>query len=111
MDQSSPGPAVDKPRAHDPGRPHAGGAPSRVTLTRQQKLFTLLGALLGMLLAALDQTIVATAGPTIQRQLQIDASLYAWITTAYLVTSTVFIPIYGKLSDLFGRKPTLISGM
>ncbi len=96
MEQSSPGPRAPVERA---------------TLTRQQKVFTLLGALLGMLLAALDQTIVATAGPTIQRQLQIDASLYAWITTAYLVTSTVFIPIYGKLSDLFGRKPTLISGM
>ncbi len=77
-------------------------------LTPQQRLFTLVGTLLGLLLAALDQTIVATAGPAIQRDLNIEPSLYAWITTAYLVTSTVFVPIYGKLSDLYGRKPILI---
>jgi EmrB/QacA subfamily drug resistance transporter len=80
-------------------------------LTPQQRLFTLLGTLLGLLLAALDQTIVATAGPAIQRDLEIEASLYVWITTAYLVTSTVFVPIYGKLSDLYGRKPILIAAI
>src|SRR5204862_3562424 len=80
-------------------------------LTRQEKIFTLAGVLLGMLLAALDQTIVATAGPAIQRDLAIPASLYAWITTAYMVASTVLVPIYGKLSDLFGRKPTMLVGV
>jgi EmrB/QacA subfamily drug resistance transporter len=80
-------------------------------LTRQQKIFTFAGVLLGLLPAALDQTIVATAGPTIQRTLQMDAALYAWLTTAYLVTATVLIPIYGKLSDLYGRKPILLAAM
>ncbi|WP_119316224.1 MDR family MFS transporter, partial [Calidithermus terrae] len=80
-------------------------------LTPQERLFTLLGTLLGLLLAALDQTIVATAGPAIQRDLSIEPSLYVWITTAYLVTSTVFVPIYGKLSDLYGRKPVLITAI
>lgn len=80
-------------------------------LTPQERLFTLLGTLLGLLLAALDQTIVATAGPAIQRDLDIEPSLYVWITTAYLVTSTVFVPIYGKLSDLYGRKPILITAI
>ncbi|WP_027892850.1 MDR family MFS transporter [Calidithermus chliarophilus] len=80
-------------------------------LTPQERLFTLLGTLLGLLLAALDQTIVATAGPAIQRDLSIEPSLYVWITTAYLVTSTVFVPIYGKLSDLYGRKPVLIAAI
>jgi EmrB/QacA subfamily drug resistance transporter len=80
-------------------------------LSRQEKIFTLVGVLLGMLLAALDQTIVATAGPAIQRDLAIPASLYAWITTAYMVASTVLVPIYGKLSDLFGRKPILLVGV
>jgi EmrB/QacA subfamily drug resistance transporter len=80
-------------------------------LTPQERLFTLLGTLLGLLLAALDQTIVATAGPAIQRDLRIEPSLYVWITTAYLVTSTVFVPIYGKLSDLYGRKPVLIAAI
>ncbi|MGZ3424411.1 MAG: DHA2 family efflux MFS transporter permease subunit [Polyangiales bacterium] len=80
-------------------------------LTRREKVFTILGTLLGLLLAALDQTIVSTAGPAIQRQLHIAPSLYPWITTAYLVASTVMVPIYGKLSDLYGRKPILLVGI
>jgi MFS family permease len=82
-----------------------------VELTRQQKAFTLIAVLLGMLLAALDQTIVSTAGPAIQHDLAMPAALYAWITTAYMVSSTVLVPIYGKLSDLYGRKPILLVGM
>jgi EmrB/QacA subfamily drug resistance transporter len=79
--------------------------------TRRLKFFTLAGTLLGLLLAALDQTIVATAGPVIQQDLHIEPAMYAWITTAYLVASTVFVPIAGKLSDVFGRKPILLIGM
>jgi len=86
-------------------------APTMPHVTRQEKVFTLVGTLLGMLLAALDQTIVATAGPQIQKDLSIAPSLYAWITTAYLVASTVMIPIYGKLSDLLGRKVILTVGI
>ena len=74
-------------------------------LTRQEKVFTLAAALLGMFLAALDQTMVTTAGPQIQLDLKMDTSLYGWITVAYMVASTVFVPIYGKLSDSYGRKP------
>ena len=81
------------------------------TFTPQEKLFTMIGTLLGLLLAALDQTIVSTAGPQIQKDLRIDPSLYTWITTAYLVASTVMVPIYGKLSDLYGRKVILIFGV
>jgi len=88
--------------------PPVAGAPE---LTRQQKALTLAGVLMGMLLAALDQTIVATAGPAIQRDLGMPASLYSWITTAYLVSSTVLVPIYGKLSDIYGRKPILLAGI
>ncbi|MHB8874240.1 MAG: MDR family MFS transporter [Myxococcaceae bacterium] len=80
-------------------------------LRRQQKLFTLLGALLGLFLAAMDQTVVATAGPAIQHGLAMSPSLYPWITTAYLVASTVMVPVYGKLSDLYGRKPVLLAGI
>jgi len=81
------------------------------TLTRRQRVATMVASLLGLLLAALDQTIVSTAGPVIQRDLHIDPSLYVWITTAYLVASTVLVPLWGKLSDLYGRKPILIAGM
>jgi MFS family permease len=91
--------------------PNSNPLPSSPELTRQEKIFTLVGVLLGMLLAALDQTIVATAGPAIQRDLAIPASMYAWITTAYMVSSTVLVPIYGKLSDTLGRKPILLVGV
>src|SRR5262249_5937832 len=80
-------------------------------LAREQKVLPLAGVLMGMLLAALDQTIVSTADPAIQRDLGMPPSLYAWITTAYLVSSTVLVPIYGKLSDLYGRKPILLAGI
>jgi len=85
--------------------------PPQPELTRRHKFFTLAGTLLGLFLAALDQTIVATAGPVIQLDLHIEPAMYAWITTAYLVASTVFVPIAGKLSDIFGRKPILLVGM
>ncbi|WP_233262234.1 MDR family MFS transporter [Vitiosangium sp. GDMCC 1.1324] len=80
-------------------------------LTRSQKAVTLTGVLLALLLAALDQTIVATAGPAMQVDLHMDAAHYPWLTTSYLVASTVMLPIYGKLSDIFGRKPILIAGI
>jgi MFS family permease len=61
------------------------------------------GLLLGMLLAALDQTIVATALPTIAGDLH-SLSKLSWIVTAYLLASTVSTPLWGKLGDLYGRK-------
>ena len=80
-------------------------------LTRRERVAALTGVLLALLLAALDQTIVATAGPAIQRDLDVSPATYPWITTAYLVASTVMVPIYGKLSDVFGRKPVLLAGV
>jgi len=69
-----------------------------------------IGIGLAMFLAALDQTIVGTALPRIVAELK-GLELYAWVLTAYLVTSTTMTPISGKLGDLFGRKPLLITGM
>jgi len=66
--------------------------------------------LLVMLLASLDQTIVGTAMPHIVSDLR-GFERYTWVTTAYLLTSTVMVPIYGKLSDLFGRKPVFLVGV
>jgi EmrB/QacA subfamily drug resistance transporter len=73
-------------------------------LTHRQILTVLSGLMLGMFLASLDQTIVSTAMRTIADKLN-GQTQQAWVTTAYLVTSTVSTPLYGKLSDLYGRKP------
>lgn len=80
------------------------------TLTKRQTSMALMAVLLAVLLASMNQTIVSTAGPAIQTALNIENSLYSWITTAYLLASTTLVPIYGKLSDLVGRKPILILG-
>ena len=74
-----------------------------VDLDRRRVRFVIAALLLGMLLAALDQTIVSTALPTIVGDLG-GASHIAWIVTAYLLTSTVSTPLWGKLGDLYGRK-------
>src|SRR5712692_66111 len=78
--------------------------------TRREILLTMAGVLLVMLLASLDQTIVGTAMPHIIADLQ-GFDRYTWVTTAYLLTSTVMVPIYGKLSDIFGRKPIFLIGV
>jgi MFS family permease len=72
-------------------------------LSHRQVLVVFSGLMLGMLLASLDQTIVATALPTIVGELG-GLQHLSWIITAYLLTSTASMPLYGKLSDLFGRK-------
>src|SRR5258708_30171333 len=68
------------------------------------------GIMLALFLAAVDQTIVGTARPRIVAELN-GLDYYAWVLTAYLVTSTIMTPISGKLGDLFGRKPLLLIGM
>lgn len=78
--------------------------------SRRETLFTMAAVLLVMLLASLDQTIVSTAMPRIIADFN-GLDRYTWVTTAYLLTSTVMIPIYGKLSDLFGRKPIFLIGV
>nr|WP_279587037.1 MFS transporter [Amycolatopsis arida] len=70
----------------------------------------LIGLMTGMFLAALDQTIVGTAIRTIADDLN-GLSLQAWITTAYLITATIATPIYGKLSDIYGRKPFYLAAI
>jgi EmrB/QacA subfamily drug resistance transporter len=70
---------------------------------------TVSGLLLALLLSALDQTIVGTAMPRIVSELH-GFEHYAWVTTAYLLTSTTVVPIVGKLSDLYGRRWFLLGG-
>ncbi|MGI8760835.1 MAG: MDR family MFS transporter [Jatrophihabitantaceae bacterium] len=76
-------------------------------LTHKQILSILSGLMLGMFLAALDQMIVSTAIRTIGDDLH-GLSAQAWVTTAFLITSTIATPLYGKLSDIYGRKPLFL---
>jgi EmrB/QacA subfamily drug resistance transporter len=85
-------------------------APPAIALDRRAR-FEVLGAiLLALLLGALDQTIVGTALPRIVTDLQ-GNELYTWVVTIYLLTSTISVPFYGKLSDYYGRKPLLLFGI
>ncbi|ONI81851.1 MFS transporter [Saccharothrix sp. ALI-22-I] len=84
--------------------------PGAALLTHRQILTILSGLLLGLFLAALDQMIVATAMKTIADELH-GQTLQAWATTAYLITATVSTPLYGKLSDIYGRKPMYLTAI
>ncbi len=74
-----------------------------IRLTRPQFIGTMAGLMLCLLLAALDQTIVGTAEPRIIASLS-GFDRYPWVATAYLLTSTICVPIFAKLSDIYGRK-------
>jgi EmrB/QacA subfamily drug resistance transporter len=88
----------------------APAAPDRPLLGHRQILTIFAGLMVGMFLAALDQTIVATSIRTIADDLG-GLSLQAWATTAYLITGTISTPLYGKLSDLYGRKPLFLTAI
>ncbi len=79
----------------------------RPNLSHRQILLLMGGLMTGMLLAALDQTIVGTALPTIVGKLG-GINHYSWVVTAYLLASTASTPLYGKISDLYGRRPVLL---
>lgn len=92
----------------DASTPH--DLPHRREPTADEKRLTFWALMIVFLLSALDQTIVSTAMPTIIQQLN-GLELYAWVTTSYLLASTVMVPIWGKLGDLYGRKLILIIGI
>jgi EmrB/QacA subfamily drug resistance transporter len=107
----------EKSGAEDPQMPET--AETRITTiaesekqpySRQETIFTMLGVLWVVFLAMLDQTVVGTATPRIVADLQ-GFDRITWVTTAYLLTSTVPIPIYGKLSDIYGRKRVILFGI
>ncbi|MER8776169.1 MDR family MFS transporter [Mesorhizobium sp. M0220] len=79
-------------------------------LTETEKNAIIGGVLLSMLLAALDQTIVAPAMPTMARLLG-HAEYLPWIVTGYLLTATAVAPLYGKISDIYGRRPTVYAAI
>ncbi|WP_285115027.1 MDR family MFS transporter [Leifsonia sp. fls2-241-R2A-40a] len=84
----------------------ANAAPAPI-MSHRQILFVIFGLMAGMFLSALDQTVVGTAIRTIGDDLH-GLSEQAWVTTGYLIVSTISTPIYGKLSDIFGRRPLFV---
>ncbi len=100
------------------GRPQEGGrqgtkalAPSEHKPLRHAEVRTVvIGLMLTMFLGALDQTIVATALPTMGRVFQ-DIENLSWVVTAYLLTATATTPLYGKLSDIYGRRAVMLAGI
>ncbi|MGL5857498.1 MAG: MDR family MFS transporter [Angustibacter sp.] len=90
--------------------PAASVSESANDLTHRQILTIFTGLMLGIFLAALDQTIVATSIRTIADDLS-GLSVQAWVTTAYLITSTITTPLYGKLGDVYGRKPFFVAAI
>jgi EmrB/QacA subfamily drug resistance transporter len=87
--------------------PATGSAPGQPVMSHRSILLVIFGLMAGMFLSALDQTIVGTSIRTIGDDLN-GLSLQAWVTTAYLIVSTISTPIYGKLSDIFGRRPLFL---
>lgn len=100
------------PASPPPPAVRAGGSEpaSFQPLARRDILTVLWGISLGMFLAAMDQTIVATALPTIGRDLA-DFEHLSWVVTAYLLTSTAVAPLYGKLADIYGRRAIMLVGL
>jgi len=94
----------------EPLQPAAPAATGARVYSHREVLIVFSGLMLGMLLAALDQTVVATALPTIVGQLG-GLDHLAWVVTAYLLTSTASTPLYGKIGDLYGRKRTFQSAI
>ena len=95
------------PHEHEAAPTHGLGA---LDLSHRAKMEILVAIMLGLFLGALDQTIVSVALPTIVTDLG-GQSLLTWTITIYLLTSTITVPFYGKLSDLYGRKPLLMIGI
>jgi EmrB/QacA subfamily drug resistance transporter len=99
-------PVAAKKRTAAPAAP----APAGADLSKRAKQGIIVAIMLALFLGALDQTIVGTALPKIITDLS-GANLYTWVVTIYLLASTVTVPIYGKLSDMYGRKPLLLTGV
>ena len=98
------------PKKQGSAKAPARTAPAPVVLSHAEISAIVAGIMLAMFLGALDQTIVATALPTIGRVFQ-DVENLSWVVTAYLLTATASTPLYGKLSDIYGRRAIMLAGI
>ena len=102
------GAIAQRPDAANPPAPDGGLATGEYS--HRQILVILSGLILGMFLASLDQTVVATSIYKIGQSLH-GLTAQAWVTTAFLITSTIATPLYGKLGDMYGRKPFFLAAI
>src|ERR1700712_1459199 len=79
-------------------------------MPRQRTLLITIGVMLSLFMASMEGTVVATAMPTIVSQLG-GLDSYSWVFSVYMLTSTTTVPVYGKLSDLYGRRPVYVFAM
>ena len=86
------------------------GQPLGEILAPRQKWLLLVSLMLAMFIGAIDQTVVSTATPRIVADLG-GFNLYAWLATSYMLTSTVVVPLTGKLSDIYGRRNFVLAGI
>src|SRR4051794_18004600 len=86
------------------------GRPLGEVLNERQKWLLVASLMVAMFVGAIDQTVVATATPHILADLG-GFDLYSWLFTSYMLTSTVVVPLVGKLSDIFGRKTFVLAGI
>jgi len=106
----SPRPPHSPDPKHTAAKTHGKEKVAPRALTHPEILRIIIGIMLAMFLGALDQTIVATALPTIGRHFN-DLGNLAWIVTAYLLTGTAVTPLYGKLSDIYGRRVMMLAAI
>jgi len=90
--------------------PLADAFDARNPLSSRRRSWVTVGLLLGIFLAAIEQTVVATAMPTLVASLG-GLNIYSWVFSVYLLTSTVSVPLWGRLSDIYGRKPYYITSI
>src|SRR5262249_26891181 len=107
---------LDRPRAERAASASSSSArvavppPAPRVMSHAEVRTIFFGLMLAAFLAALNQTIIATALPTIGRRFN-DFENLSWVVTAYLLTSTAVAPLYGKLSDIHGRRAMLLAGV
>lgn len=101
--------ATEAPTVSAPSRVSLQPAPP-LELSSSQRVKVTLGVMLGMFLGALEATVVSTAMPTVIASLG-GLHIYSWVFSAYVLTSTVTVPVWGRLSDLYGRRPFVLAGI
>ena len=99
-----------KSKSRAPAKAQKALVPADKPLAHAEIRAIVLGIMLAMFLGALDQTIIATALPTIGRAFR-DFENLSWVVTAYLLTATATTPLYGKLSDIYGRRAVMLTGI